>query len=105
MIKTISLPAEVYSVKAVQRAAYDLGDVVQASIESCKNGPIEVSFKVTSGDDCQNDEFISRFKQSALDHQVRIDTETEFKTIRQILVAQAFFPCSNLEELIEANKE
>ena len=105
MIKIISLPAEIYSVKAVQRAAYDLGDAVQANIESGKNGLIDISFKVTSDDDCQNDEFISGFKQSALDHQVRIDTETEFKTIRQILVAQAFFPCSNLKELIEADKE
>ncbi len=42
----------------------------------------------------------SDFIRHALDHQIRLDVGKDYKLIREMIVAQAFEPVDNLEEVV-----
>jgi len=92
--------SDVYSLKAVKNAAFDYRDKAGFQIETMPSGKILVCItpKVKEPDFIESLE--TDFKNHVLDHQVRIEVSAEFKPIREMIIAQAFEPCDNLEEII-----
>ena len=65
------------------------------------DGKIVVHISVTKENQDSMDHLEAEFKRCVLDHQIRIEISEEFKLIRDMIIAQAFAPCDNLEEIIE----
>lgn len=91
----------VYCLKAIKNAAFDSRNKAGFHIETGPSGKILVwiTFKVKEPDSIKSLEL--DFKNDVLDHQIRIEVGDEFKLIREMIVAQAFEPCDNLEEIID----
>lgn len=88
----------IYSEQAIKNACYDYSNEFAFSL-SKKGQKTIVEFKPIisgSGDHTK----LNQFMNHVLDHQVRIDTAREFKTIREMIVAQAFQPCENIDEVV-----
>jgi len=85
----------VYSVAAVKYAIYDLGFTADISLQ--QEGKIQVT--VLSPKPYHVDT-INKIKEAVFDHQIRIDVEKEFGQIRKLILAQAFFPCENLDQIL-----
>ena len=90
------------SINALKNAAYSfLGDYefqfktsgtnVQVTITPLKNGLIQP-------------DIASIYRNAALDHQIRIETEKDYRVIMEMIVAQAFEPCDNVDELVQKIK-
>jgi len=103
----IKFDSDVYSLQAIKNAAYDYSGNVWISIK-ISNKKVLVSVKPKESSFIA-DSFRFDFINHVLDHQVRIDTGKEFKVIREMIVAQAFEPCENLnlitEKLIDDQQE
>jgi His-Xaa-Ser system protein HxsD len=95
----IVIDLQLTSLKAVRRAVYEFDKFESVVIESKRNGMIQLSI-MTEQNHQDYQTLINQFKQLIQDHQLGIELEEEFHNIREILLAQAFFPCSNLEEII-----
>ena len=94
----IEFDEAIYSEQAVKNGCYDYSNDFVFSI--CKeHGKIVVSIQPLDPYSKNNDE-LNHFINHILDHQVRIDTAKEFKTIREMIVAQAFQPCENIDEVV-----
>lgn len=100
-IFSIQFDSSVYSLKAVKNAAFDCSDKASFQIETVPSGKILVSIAPKLKDSEFIESFEMDFKSHVLDHQIRIEVSDEFKLIREIIVAQAFEPCDNLEEIID----
>lgn len=87
-----------FSEEAVKRACMELSDAYDFTISSTETEIVVASAQIPGGLH-EEPEKILRF--CVLDHQVRIDTENRFRTVRELIVAQAFAPCDNLQEMIE----
>lgn len=94
--KSIAFDTIVYSVAAVKYAIYDLGFIADISLQ--QEGKIQVT--ILSPKPCSTD-IENKIKEAVLDHQIRIDVEKEFSQIRKLILAQAFFPCENLDQLLD----
>lgn len=94
----IHFDKDIYSLQAVKRTAYDYSSRLWILIQE-KNNQLIVYLKSKKPIDSQQQIKLD-FINHALDHQVRIDTENDFKAVRQMIVAQAFEPCENLEEIV-----
>ncbi len=94
---TIYLDPNIYSLQAIKRASYDFTDRCFITINQDESGQIALSVttKVTAFNDT-----IQELMNSLLDHQIRVDLAQEFGVLRTIIVAQAFAPCENIEEMI-----
>jgi His-Xaa-Ser system protein HxsD len=97
------LNCKIYSLKAIKNAAYEFLNTAFITISEVSSDEIAINFslKLTSED---LPSLVNKFKNSALDHQLRIDTENDYKVIREIIVAQAFEPCDNIKEIVSAIK-
>ena len=100
---SISFDSDVYSVNAVKRAVYELkaSNAVMEINTGADDGSINVVISYKGGDIESVNELINDLRESILDHQIRLDIEEEFRPIRQLIVAQAFHPCDNIQEIIE----
>jgi His-Xaa-Ser system protein HxsD len=98
------LDSTLFSIKAIRRTIYEMKTTACIYMESTKNDCIEVSINIQS-EDVNTQMIENQFKQLVQDHQLRIELEEEYHQIRQILLAQAFFPCSNLDDIIKNNTE
>lgn len=85
---------KIYSLSAVKKAAYDFTD--RAFIEITLASDNTISLAITLKE-ISNPDTIQEFLNHVLDHQVRVDLEEEFGSLREIIVAQAFTPGDNLE--------
>jgi His-Xaa-Ser system protein HxsD len=89
---------KVYSLMAVKRAIYDLNFVADISLAGDSDDIIQVSIHA----DQENTASIEkRLKRAVINHTIRIDVEQEFGPIRKLILAQAFFPCENLDKLLD----
>jgi len=95
---TIEFDAKIYSKQAVKSAIYDLDIAAHISSTSLNEKTIQV--KLPPPVDC-NSSLIEKICKAVLDHQIRIDVQKEFGPIRKLILAQAFFPCENLEQLLD----
>lgn len=100
-MSTLRFDPAVYSVKAVKYAAFDCSSKASVDVESNMDGKIVVHISATREDQCDLDLLETEFKRCVLDHQTRIEIGEEFRLIRDMIIAQAFAPCDNLEEIIE----
>lgn len=92
--------ASIYSNEALLRAAYDCaahGTVVV----SRKNTIFHVALVDTPS--CEF--FWKRFIEAVTDHQLRLATERQFGTIREILLLQALAPVENLSTLLASQEK
>lgn len=97
---SIVLDCNFYSIQAVKNAAYDFTDRVWIHLETKENNDLSISIKPKNPESSTHllkFDFINH----VLDHQIRIDVGKKFKTIREMIVAQAFEPCENLDEITE----
>ena len=94
----IDFDAGIYSEQAVKSAIYDL-DII-AHISKNDNNTKIIQVKILASNDT-----ISTLRQkifkTVLDHQIRIDVEKESGTLKKLILAQAFFPCDNLDQLLD----
>ena len=89
---------EIYSKQAVKNACYDYSGNCFFSIEQTDS---RIVVKLKAQKELLPGQIdLNKFVNHVLDHQVRIDTEKEFKTIREMIVAQAFQPCENINEVV-----
>jgi His-Xaa-Ser system protein HxsD len=91
----------VYSFKAVKCAAFDCGSKASVDVESDIDGKIVVHISATKQHNRELAHLETEFRRCVLDHQIRIEIGEEFKLIRDMIIAQAFAPCDNLEEIID----
>jgi len=96
---TFEFDAEIYSEQAVKLAIYDLDIVADIFITGNNRRVIQV--KLQSQKD-SNSSLKEKIYKAILDHQIRIDIEKETGPIRKLIIAQAFFPCENLDELLDS---
>lgn len=97
--KSITFDASIYIRDALLRAVYDcaaLGTFVITSKDIC----FEVSLAATPSSEFSWNSFI----ETATDHQLRLDAERQFGTIREILLLQALAPVENLSSLLPAQE-
>lgn len=95
---TIEFDAEVYSEQAVKSAIYDLDIAAQISISDHTKKTIHVKLQSPVGCGSLIEEKICR---AVLDQQIRIDVQKEFGPYRKLILAQAFFPCENLDQILD----
>ena len=95
---TVRFDKGCFSGEAVKRACMELGDLYDFNIYT---EPNEIVVALNKSKDGVREEDITKLRSSLLSHQIRVDTEDRFKTIRELIVAQAFAPCDNLHEIIE----
>ena len=96
--QVLTFDHRVYSLKAVKRAVYDLGLVADICLDGDSDDIIQVSIQT----DQENIASIERrLKRAVFEHTIRIDVEQEFSPIRKLILAQAFFPCENLDKLLD----
>lgn len=100
----IDFDSNIYSAKAVKRAAYDLSNSTSTEIKLKENRTITVIISLNNLKITDSEKFIRKFRDSVYDHQIRLDVEEDYHVIRQIIVAQAFQPCDNLKEIIDTLK-
>ena len=88
----------IYSEQAVKKACYDYSNEFVFSIYK-EQRKIVVKLQPLASY-AEDSDKLNRFINHVLDHQVRVDTAKEFKTIREMIVAQAFEPCENIDEVV-----
>jgi His-Xaa-Ser system protein HxsD len=98
---TFFLDSKIYSLQAVKRASYDFTD--RCFITLGTSEPDKISLTVAMRETATSDT-AQELMNSILDHQIRSDLEQEFGDLRTIIVAQAFSPCSNIEEIIRISR-
>lgn len=94
----ITIGTSAISAEAVRRACVEQLSTQLISIVS-NAGKVEVTVRVRENQ--ESADFESAFMRQCIENQVRIDTEFRFRTLRELIVAQAFAPCDNLQEMIE----
>jgi len=95
----IELLKDYYEREAVFRAANEFTDKFTFYIEPTDELHVGVFFKPNNEHtDKLLDDFIRLFCNRALDYQVRLDLEKQYRTIRNLIVKHAFSPLS-LDEL------
>jgi len=95
---TIEFDARIYSEQAVKSAIYDFNIAAQISL---KGDDKEIILVILQSPVDSRSSIEQQIYKSVLDHQVRIDVEKEFGPIRKLILAQAFFPCENLDQIID----
>lgn len=87
----IELNLHIYSLDAIKRALYFVDPC--AIIDNLTDNKVLITVKK----DIKEDDL----RQQLLDAQLQIDMEKEFKSIRNMLVAQALEPYQNIDDLLE----
>ena len=92
-----------YSVEAITFAAYDFMARASIKIKKLENKTLVY---IMHKDHTENDldKISSDFNDSVLDHQTRFLINNEFRLIREIIVAQAFQPCDDIKDILNAIK-
>jgi len=93
---------EVYELQAIKNAAYDFVPRAMVRINT-KDARILVEILPEDGSS-KIGQLCREFIRSVLDHQVRLETSRDYRVIREMIVAQAFAPCDNLEEMLKVMK-
>ena len=96
----IDFDQHIYTLKAIKRAGSDFSNRADISIESISQNVIRVIFHSNKDKSLKHSTIEAEFRQLVSDHQVNLEVEEDFKAIRQIIIAQAFFPCDNLDKVV-----
>ena len=104
MAQILEFDPGIYSIKAIKNATYDYTDKAWIKIKSKSNEKILVYIRPKLHDLKDINSLIMDFENHVLDHQIRLEVSNDFKVVREMIVAQAFEPCDNLKEIIDAVK-
>lgn len=96
---TLILDEKLFSGIAIKRTAYDLSDVATFNLNSDNNGNFLVEIIPIKCN--ESDEILRKFRAYVLDHQLRIEINNECRGLREVILAQAFSPCDNLDDLLK----
>ena len=99
-IHKIKLDTKIYSIDAIKKAAFEYSKTAWINIITEDENQFVNVFVQLKERDNSYDFIKSKFLNHILDHQIRIDISKEFKTIREMIIAQAFEPCDNLKEVL-----
>jgi His-Xaa-Ser system protein HxsD len=97
----LTFPVQAYTPKAVINAATDFLSKAWVKIEEVSSENILVRLIPKNPESFPSDLLSRDFENQVLDHQIRVNLQGETKIIREMIVAQAFDPCDNLEEILE----
>ncbi|MHC1743946.1 MAG: His-Xaa-Ser system protein HxsD [Syntrophobacteraceae bacterium] len=100
----IELDTRVCSLEAIKNASYDFSDKAESFIEVISDAKTRVRLEALENSPSSNDCLVNEFLGLALDHQVRLDVAKDYKLIREMIVAQAFEPVDNLDQVVETLK-
>jgi His-Xaa-Ser system protein HxsD len=100
----IVLDLAVYSLEAIKNASYDFTDQADVMIEIVSPERVQVRLKSFQYANTANESLVSGFCRNVLDHQVRLDVAKDYKLIREMIVAQAFEPVDNLDQVMSSFK-
>ncbi len=100
----LEFPRDAYSSEAIMNAAYDCTDRAVVKIESITPEKISVVIKPKESQAFPPGKLADWFTANVLDHQVQINIGRDTRRIREMIIAQAFEPCDNLEEIVAACK-
>lgn len=98
-----NLDTSVYSYPAIMNALYDYTDKATFEVTKLPDGQVRLSL-IPKASVFSTAMLVENFKNLLIDHQVRIMVSQDYKVIRDIIVAQAFQPCENVEDIIELLK-
>jgi len=98
----LDFDTRIFSLTAVKRAAYEFGEKCEIIFSEIIDGQFKLTITFEHLESTEKKALIKMFRQSVLDNQVRIDVEKDYGAIRRLIVAQAFHPCDNLTEIIDA---
>lgn len=98
------LDTAIYSLPAIMNAAYDYAEKGTVDVAKLSDHQVRVSLTPKLRDSPLTPTFIDEFRNLLVDHQVRVTVSQDCRVIRGIIVAQAFQPCENVEEVIELLK-
>ena len=93
--------SEIYSEQAVKSAIHDLKIAAHLSLRGQEKKIIQVTIPLSETDRTNIE---TKVYKAILDHQIRIEVQKEYGPIRKLILAQAFFPCENLEEILDGLK-
>lgn len=91
--------AKVYSPESILLTAHDLRKYASVFLFD-SNDELVVESTIDEGV-ISEPEFISLFKKTLIDNQLRVCISEKTSAIRQMIIAQAFAPCDNLNEIVE----
>ncbi len=103
--KVISFDTAVCSLKAIKMAAHDMANEASIKIDIAEKDKIIVTLNKQTDYSMSIDDIANYFYKLAIEHQIRIEIEEEYRIIRQIIVAQAFHPCENLQDIVALLKK
>lgn len=86
----ISLPIDVYTLDAILRSCYRLTDRSYVYLAPPRGALIEVTLVAKEGGVGVTDQLAWDFLNDLVDQRLRIDINRETRTIREMIVAQAF---------------
>jgi len=98
MPEMIQVDSRIFNIDAVKRACFELLHV--GSFDIKQNESDNYVLAVTARDGLSIVDIKSLFNKALVENQLRLDTEKQFKVIRELIIAQAFAPCDNLDEVI-----
>ncbi len=100
-VSFLEFDSSIYSIKAIKRAISDLSNRAVCSINSENKGKVSVRIDPIKEGIQKDTDIEADFRRMVFDHQIYLEVEEDFKVIRQIIIAQAFFPCENLHEVTD----
>lgn len=86
----LALPIDVYGLEAIFRSCYWLTDRCYVYLAPPQDDIIEVTLVSKEGDTDLTDQLTWDFLNDLLDKRLQVEVNRETKTIREIIVAQAF---------------
>lgn len=98
-METLILDQKLFSDIAIKRAAYDLSDVATFDFKRDNDGNFLV--EVAPNEGIEPVDLLRKFRVYVLDQQIRIEINNECRGLREVILAQAFSPCDNLEDLLK----
>jgi His-Xaa-Ser system protein HxsD len=98
----LKFPKAAYSSEAILNAAYDFSDRAWIKIKEITAENILVQIEIKDFQKIPLEIIIKDFQNQANDHQIRINLAKDTHLIREMIVAQAFDPCDNLDEILSA---
>ncbi|MDO8282675.1 MAG: hypothetical protein Q7U10_08685 [Thermodesulfovibrionia bacterium] len=98
---TIEFDQAIYTLKAIKRAISDFSERANSTIENISQGTIRVLIFPIQNKSFNPADIERDFERLVFDNQINIEVEEDFRDIRNIIVAQAFFPCDNIEKIVD----
>jgi His-Xaa-Ser system protein HxsD len=96
MNNEIIFDSQAYSIDSIRASSYQYWNICPTNIE-IKDSDIKVSFFTKDNDSTDH---VSAFRRLVVDNKVRLDVIKRTGKIRELIIAQAFAPVENLQNVV-----